>query len=155
MKEIMNNFKESMKKGIVLWVIAHLLLYVLESWTGEISIYNAQITKLYNPANFALQLIYVGLMYTALEVVFCFLIDNIFKYSVKGEKNKVTLNAILAVVIIAIVCVSIYFVKTADLVNKTILKLMVLMIVIKTMFSVVCTVRDNSVFNAKLQEKNK
>ena len=155
MVELLNNFKESMKKGVILWIIAHFLLYVLESFTEDLTVYNEQITKLYNPGIFLGQLLYSGLMYTALEVVFGFLTDNIFKYSVKGEKNKVLVNVFLAVLIITIVCISMYVVKKVDLVNKTILKLMVFVIFLKAIFSVVMTVRNNTLYNAKLQEKNK
>ena len=155
MEKVLISFRESMKKGIVLWVISYLLLYVLESFTENLDVYNAQITKLYNPANFAAQIIYAGLMYTGLELAFGFFIDNIFKYSVKGDKDKIVLNVIFAVSLLVVLCASIYAVKTVDLVNKTILKLMVLMIIVKVMFSVVCTVRDNTLYNEKLQEKNK
>ena len=153
MREVIN-FKETMKKGIVLWIIAHLLLFVLSTSQNEGSLYDEQINKLHCPVNFAMQVLYAGAMYTALEIVFKYFIDNVFKASSTGDKKALYKNSIYAVLLVAIVCLSMYFVKEIDLVNKVILKLMIAVIFIKAMASVIITVRNNTVYNQKLRKIN-
>lgn len=155
MKELLNNFKETMMKGIVLWVLAHLILYVLCSFQNAVSFYDAQINKLHNPTNFAIQILYSGLLYTGIEVTFKFFVDNIFKYSVKKESRKVFTNALIAVIIMALVCGAALYTKKTDIVNKTITKIMILIIFVRGMAGVVATVADNSLYNNKLKAKNR
>ena len=55
----------------------------------------------------------------------------------------------------ALVCGAALYTKKADIVNKTITKLMILIIFIRGMAGVVATVADNSLYNNKLKAKNR
>ena len=155
MKDFLYNFKEAMKKGILLWILAHLILYVICVLNNDMSVYNNQIQKLYDIGNFISQLVYAGLLYSALEVTFKFFVDNIFKFSVRGEKKKVATNAIITMAMLIIVCVSVYYMKVTDIVYKGVVKIMIALISLKAIYGVATTVRENLVYNTKLEEKNR
>ena len=154
MKNLLVNVKEGFKKGIILWIIAHLLLYVVCATQKNFTVYDAQINKLHSPINFIAQLAYAGFLYTSLVGVFTVFVDNMFKYMVKGDEKKTLKSAILAIVITLLICVTMFLIKRADIVNKVIIKLMVVLMFIKAIVLVIEQVINNTIYNQKLQEKN-
>ena len=147
--------KEGLKKGIIIWIAAHLLLYVLCAYQNDFTLYDAQIDKLHSIKNFVTQLVYVMFLYTSLSAVFEVYVDNMFKYSAKGEHKEAVKNAVIALIITLVICVTMVAIKQKDIVHKTIIKLMVLLMFFKAVVLVIKQVIDNSVYNKKLQEKNK
>ena len=147
--------KEGLKKGIIIWIAAHLLLYVLCAVQNDFTLYDAQIDKLHSIKSFTTQLVYSMFLYTSLSAVFAVYVDNMFKYSAKGDYKAVVKNAALAILITLIVCVTMFAVKQKDIVHKTIIKLMIMLMFLKAIALVVGQVVNNSVYNKKLQEKNK
>lgn len=154
MKEKLLNVYDSMKTGIVLWIVAHLLLFVICGYVGDYEVYNNQIFKLLNPVNFLAQIAFSGLMYVVLRIIFEHFVDNLLK-AVAEEKNEIIAqNVIYLIVILSLLLISMYFVKELDIVNKAIMKLMVVIIAIQAIAIILREIFETAKYNKKLHEKN-
>jgi Kef-type K+ transport system membrane component KefB len=155
MREFLKTFKESIKTGIVLLIIAYLLLAVICGISNEMDFYIEQINKLHDPINFAMQLTYAGLAYTALVFTFKVFVDNLLRAVAKNDKKRAVANALAVAVIIIIVCVVSYYMKEVKIVNKNIIKLMFVVLMLEAIVFIIKKMVDNTVYNNKLKEKNK
>lgn len=154
MKEKLLNVYGCMKTGIVLWVVAHLLLFVICGYIGDYEVYNNQIFKLLNPVSFFVQIAFSGLMYVVLRIVFEHFVDNLLKAVAEGNNEKTAQNLIYIIVILTLLFTSMYFVKELDIINKAIMKLMVIIIAVQAIVVIVIEIFDTSKYNKKLHEKN-
>ena len=159
MREMGKRIFNSMKTGITLWAISHIILYIVTSQTNSMVIYNLQIAKLYNPVNFLLQLLLSGGIYAILELVFAYFVDNIFKsltlLDKEESKKELRKNVFAATLLAVVVCVVIYLNKHLNIVNKYIIKIMFVIITIEVIIITIVQVRNTIVYNKKLKEVNK
>lgn len=157
MKEKLERICNSFKSGVMIWIVSYLLLYVVSRYAGSFSIYNENVMKLLDVKNFIAQLFIAGFTYTILEVVLLHFIDNMIK-SAEKEKNKVkeVVNSfVIAIIIIALLCVVLYILKEKNIISKYILKLMMTVIALKAVFFELNQVIKTNRYNKKLKEKNK
>lgn len=157
MKEKLEYFCNSFKNGIILWIISYLLLYAVGVYIGDVSAYKAEVMKLLDANNFCMQVVIVGFTYVALDLAFTYYFNNIVKIiGLKVDSKKELLKEIIAIVVIFVVVLPLlYIVKEHNIVNKNIIKLMVALMIMKSIvFGIVQTVRSE-MYNKKLQEKNK
>lgn len=154
MKEKFLNVYSCMKTGIVLWVVAHLLLFVICGYVGDYEVYNNQILKLLNPVNFLVQIAFSGLMYVVLRIVFEHFVDNLLKAVAEKKEETITQNVIYLIIILALLFTAMYFVKELDIVNKAIMKLMVIIIAVQAIVIILREILDTAKYNKKLHEKN-
>ena len=157
MKEKLEYFCNSFKNGIILWIISYLLLYAVGVYIGDVSVYKAEVMKLLDANNFCMQVVIVGFTYVALDLAFTYYFNNIVKIiGLKVDSKKELLKEIIAIVVIFVVVLPLlYIVKEHNIVNKNIIKLMIALMIMKSIvFGIVQTVRSE-MYNKKLQEKNK
>ena len=157
MKERLEHVYNSFKTGVIIWILAYLLLYVVSGYAGDFAIYNENITKLLNVKNFVAQLLIAGFTYTTLEVVLLHFVDNMIKTMEQGKDKvkSITKNLIFATIIIAVLCVALYVLKERNVISKYILKLMMTIIAFKAVIFSIMQVRNTNVYNKKLKEKNR
>ncbi len=157
MKEKVERFCDSFKNGVFLWLVSYFLLYAVGVHIGDNSLYNAEIMKLLDVKNFLTQVIIVGVTYIALDLAFSKYFNNIVEVVSLNvsSKKKVLKDVIAIIVILLIILPTIEYIKDNNIVNKAIMKLMIGLIIFKTMiFCMVQTVKTD-IYNKKLQEKNK
>lgn len=154
MKENKLNVFESMKTGIVLWVVAHLLLYLISGYVGDFEVYNNQILKLLNPINFAVQVAFSALMCVVLRIVYEHFVDNLLKAVAENKREKMVQNITYIIIILALLFISMYFVKELDIINKAIMKLMVIVIAVQAIAIILREIFDTAKYNKKLHEAN-
>ena len=157
MKEKLEYFCNSFKNGIILWIISYLLLYAVGVYIGDVSAYKAEVMKLLDANNFCMQVVIVGFTYVALDLAFTYYFNTIVKIiGLKVDSKKELLKEIIAIVVIFVVVLPLlYIVKEHNIVNKNIIKLMIALMIMKSIvFGIVQTVRSE-MYNKKLQEKNK
>ena len=157
MKERLEHVYNSFKTGVIIWILAYLLLYVVSGYAGDFAIYNENITKLLNVKNFVAQLLIAGFTYTTLEVVLLHFVDNMIKTMEQGKDKaeSIAKNLIFATIIIAVLCVALYVLKERNVISKYILKLMMTIIAFKAVIFSIMQVRNTNVYNKKLKEKNR
>lgn len=157
MKEKVEHFFNSFKNGVMLWMVSYFLLYAIGVYTGEVSIYNAEIMKLLDIRNFISQVVIAGLTYVALDVAFVYYFNNIVKIiSLNIDSKRKVLKEIVAVVVIFLVVLPIlYMAKEHNVINKIILKLMITLMILKTIIFCIAQMINTQIYNQKLQEKNK
>lgn len=155
MKEKFEKITDSFKTGIILWIFAYMILYVIGYFGNELEIYNTEIMKLLNLGNFLAQVSIAGCTYVILEVTLLHFANNMIE-AAELEKNasqKLVKNFLIAFAILAVLLIGLYYVKENKIMSKYTLKIMMTLIALKAIVFVVTQAVKTSVYNKKLQEK--
>ncbi len=157
MKEKFEKLCNSFKSGVMFWIIAYMLLYAIGEKIGDQSLYYAQVMKLTNIGNFLAQVFIAGTSYLILEVVLVHLANKTIETFETEEKpkKKIVKYAFVALLLITILLVAQYEIKERDIMNKTVLKLMISLVAIKAAIFIVAQAVNTCRYNRKLHEKNK
>ena len=152
MKEKLGKIGNSFKTGVMIWIAAYILLYFFANYVNDISLYTMEILKLENVNIFIAQILISGFTYIVLEIGLIHFIDNTIKAIEEKNGKSLVENSIISIIVLTLLLHILYMIKQMNIINRNVLKLMMIIIVIKCIIFISLQPIYKYRYNKKLKE---
>jgi len=150
-KKVWNSFKS----GIVTWVFAYFVMYLVANHIGAMDEYNAQVLKLVDGMNLFYQIVVAGMTCVVLEIIFVGFLDRVLKSLNKESVKESAKNLILTILVFLVIVQCVSLIKVEEIISEAILSAMMCILILKAIVYLIQQQIDTYRFNKKLKEKIK
>lgn len=150
-KKMWNSFKS----GVITWVFAYFVMYLVANHIGAMDEYNAQVLKLVDGMNLFYQIVASGIAYIVLEIYVIGFMNKVIESIDKNSAKKTAKNLIISIVTWVVLGSLLALVETEEIISDTILSFMLCITILKGIVYMIGQQIDTYRFNKKLNEKMK
>lgn len=152
--EKLNKLYNSFKTGIITWIFAYFIFYVVAAYVNDINSYNTQILKMTNGMNFFIQAVISGIFYMILEIIIFDFANRIVKsVDTKNVKECVT-TLLIAFVLLDIELFLSSLIIIEDIISEEISTILIGILVLKGVFYIIYQNITSYKINKKLNQYN-
>ena len=152
--EKLNKLYNSFKTGIITWIFAYFIFYVVAVYVNDINSYNTQILKMTNGMNFFIQAVISGIFYMILEIIIFDFVNRIVKsVDAKNVKECVT-TLLIAFVLLGIELFLSSLIIIEDIISEEISTILIGILVLKGVFYIIYQNITSYKINKKLNQSN-
>ena len=152
--EKLNKLYNSFKTGIITWIFAYFIFYVVAVYVNDINSYNTQILKMTNGMNFFIQAVISGIFYMILEIIIFDFVNRIVKsVDTKNVKECVT-TLLIAFVLLGIELFLSSLIIIEDIISEEISTILIGILVLKGVFYIIYQNITSYKINKKLNWSN-